>query len=50
MQDFEWLIIPFLIELAVLAYVLLIKGGNEVSDRDDAPASLGAQVSRSKVR
>lgn len=49
MQDFEWLIIPFLVELVVLAYVLLIKTGNEISDRDDAPASL-AQASRSKVR
>jgi hypothetical protein len=49
MQDFEWLIIPFLIELFVLAYVLLIKTGNEVSDRGNAPASL-AQAPRSKVR
>jgi hypothetical protein len=50
MQDFEWLIIPFLVELVALAYVLLIKGGNEVSDRDEAPASVAAQTSRSKVR
>jgi len=49
MQDFEGLIIPFLIELAVLAYVLLIEGSNEVSDREDAPAPVGAEPSRRKA-
>lgn len=31
MQDVEWLIFPFLIEMAILAYVLLLSDDHEAT-------------------
>jgi hypothetical protein len=31
MQDVEWLIIPFLIELVILAYVLMLSDDSEAT-------------------
>ncbi len=33
MQDVEWLIIPFLIEMAILGYVLLFSDDHEAAGR-----------------
>jgi hypothetical protein len=47
MQDLQWLLIPFLLELVALAYVVLPRTKSEARDRDTETADpLGAQNGR----
>jgi hypothetical protein len=39
MQDLEWLIVPFLLEMVVLAYVVLPRNKGEARDRGTEAAN-----------